>query len=579
MPQSIKIIFGLLGGLAIFIYGMNLMSETLQKVAGEKMKKILALLTKNPFFGVIAGALTTAVLQSSSATTVMAIGFVSAGLMNLPQAISIILGANIGTTITAQIIAFKISNYIYLFIFIGFIISFIFKNQKIKNIGITIFAFGLLFLGIETMGSVMKPLAKSPIFTNLIAKVSNVPVLGVLLGTVMTLVVQSSSATIAVLQNFASQPAADGISSSIGLAGAIPILLGDNIGTTITAILASIGQSKDAKRTAIAHSLFNISGCLIFIWIIPFFADFVRMISPKGNEIDVISRQIANAHTSFNIVMTFLWIPFIWLMVKIVNFIIPEKNNRIKDETEPKFLDSRLVYQPVAAVRLVTKEVIRSAELVRNNFLLMVDIEKKKDEQVLEKISQKCEVVDSLNSKISDYMATMFSVGSLNEEQANEASGILYVMNDVDRINQLLKEVFMNIAEHIPENVKHSKKKKSVKNELVYSKQALDELKASLETIYKNFSDIIFSIADGNKKAAQKVFENKNDIMKISTKLRKGHISRVCSGMCNSKHVVSFNTILNDIDRIANSIINIAEVISKNENFIDFIDDGKNEVL
>ena len=517
MPQSIKIIFGLLGGLAIFIYGMNLMSETLQKVAGEKMKKILALLTKNPFFGVIAGALTTAVLQSSSATTVMAIGFVSAGLMNLPQAISIILGANIGTTITAQIIAFKISNYIYLFIFIGFIISFIFKNQKIKNIGITIFAFGLLFLGIETMGSVMKPLAKSPIFTNLIAKVSNVPVLGVLLGTVMTLVVQSSSATIAVLQNFASQPAADGISSSIGLAGAIPILLGDNIGTTITAILASIGQSKDAKRTAIAHSLFNISGCLIFIWIIPFFADFVRMISPKGNEIDVISRQIANAHTSFNIVMTFLWIPFIWLMVKIVNFIIPEKNNRIKDETEPKFLDSRLVYQPVAAVRLVTKEVIRSAELVRNNFLLMVDIEKKKDEQVLEKISQKCEVVDSLNSKISDYMATMFSVGSLNEEQANEASGILYVMNDVDRINQLLKEVFMNIAEHIPENVKHSKKKKSVKNELVYSKQALDELKASLETIYKNFSDIIFSIADGNKKAAQKVFENKNDIMKIST--------------------------------------------------------------
>lgn len=579
MPQSIKIIFGLLGGLAIFIYGMNLMSETLQKVAGEKMKKILALLTKNPFFGVIAGALTTAVLQSSSATTVMAIGFVSAGLMNLPQAISIILGANIGTTITAQIIAFKISNYIYLFIFIGFIISFIFKNQKIKNIGITIFAFGLLFLGIETMGSVMKPLAKSPIFTNLIAKVSNVPVLGVLLGTVMTLVVQSSSATIAVLQNFASQPAADGISSSIGLAGAIPILLGDNIGTTITAILASIGQSKDAKRTAIAHSLFNISGCLIFIWIIPFFADFVRMISPKGNEIDVISRQIANAHTSFNIVMTFLWIPFIWFMVKIVNFIIPEKNNRIKDENEPKFLDSRLVYQPVAAVRLVTKEVIRSAELVRNNFLLMVDIEKKKDEQVLEKISQKCEVVDFLNSKISDYMATMFSVGSLNEEQANEASGILYVMNDVDRINQLLKEVFMNIAEHIPENVKHSKKKKSVKNELVYSKQALDELKASLETIYKNFSDIIFSIADGNKKAAQKVFENKNDIMKISTKLRKGHISRVCSGMCNSKHVVSFNTILNDIDRIANSIINIAEVISKNENFIDFIDDGKNEVL
>ena len=197
--KNFEIIFGLLGGLAVFIYGMNMMSECLQKVAGSKMKSILAMLTKNPFFGVIAGALTTAVLQSSSATTVMAIGFVSAGLMNLPQAISIILGANIGTTMTAQIIAFKISDYIYVFIFIGFIISFICKSEKAKNIGHTIFAFGLLFLGIETMGSVMKPLASSPIFTNMIAQVSGIPVLGVAVGTLMTLVVQSSSATIAVL--------------------------------------------------------------------------------------------------------------------------------------------------------------------------------------------------------------------------------------------------------------------------------------------------------------------------------------------------------------------------------------------
>ena len=222
MNENMQIVFGLLGGLAIFIYGMNMMSECLQKAAGEKMKSILALLTKNPVLGVLAGALTTAVLQSSSATTVMAIGFVSAGLMNLPQAISIIFGANIGTTMTAQIIAFKISDYIYIIIFVGFIIAFIAKSEKAKSIGQTIFAFGLLFLGIETMGDVMKPLASSPMFTQLIASVKHIPVLGVGVGTLMTLVVQSSSATIAVLQNFAAQAGPDGMTSILGLTGAIP---------------------------------------------------------------------------------------------------------------------------------------------------------------------------------------------------------------------------------------------------------------------------------------------------------------------------------------------------------------------
>ena len=209
MNDTIKILFGLFGGLAIFIFGMNMMSECLQKVAGDKMKNILSMLTRNPLLGALAGAVTTAVLQSSSATTVMAIGFVSAGLMTLPQAISIILGANIGTTMTAQIIAFKISDYIYLFIAAGFIVFFVSKSEKIKNIGQTVFAFGLLFEGIEIMGSVMKPLASSPVFTQIIEKVADVPVLGVLAGTGMTLVIQSSSATIAILQNFAAQAAAE----------------------------------------------------------------------------------------------------------------------------------------------------------------------------------------------------------------------------------------------------------------------------------------------------------------------------------------------------------------------------------
>ena len=259
MEELLQIGLGLFGGLALFLYGMNLMSNNLQEAAGERMRAILAAVTKNPFFGVLAGALATAVLQSSSATTVMAIGFVAAGLMGLRQAIPIIMGANIGTTITAQIIAFKLSDYVLGIVLVGFLIMQLAKQGQMKYVGTAVFGFGLLFLGIDTMGAVMKPLAENPVFTDLIAQVTGVPVLGVLVGTLMTLVVQSSSATIAVLQNFASTPGADG-ASIIGLDGAIPILLGDNLGTTITALLAAIGQSRDAKRVALSHCIFNLSG-------------------------------------------------------------------------------------------------------------------------------------------------------------------------------------------------------------------------------------------------------------------------------------------------------------------------------
>ena len=366
MNENVKVVFGLIGGLALFLYGMNSMSDALQKAAGERMKKILGFLTRNPIMGALAGALVTAVLQSSSATTVMVIGFVSAGLMSLPQAISVIFGANIGTTMTAQLMAFKISNYIYPIIFVGFILNFVSKKEKVKNIGMVIFSFGLLFEGIEIMGEVMKPLAGSPVFVDLMGKVSSIPVLGVVLGAVMTLVVQSSSATIAVLQNFASQAGPDGVSSVIGLTGAIPILLGDNIGTTITALLASIGQSKNAKRTAIAHSIFNISGSCVFIFLVPWFAKFVQFISPKGNEIDVISRQIANAHTTFNIVCTLVWLPLIPLMVKIVTTIIRGNDKTEKAAFEPKYLDMKVIEQPAAAMVLVSKELNRLGELAES---------------------------------------------------------------------------------------------------------------------------------------------------------------------------------------------------------------------
>lgn len=320
-----KMILGFTGGLALFLYGMNLMIENLQRSAGDRMKRILEFMTGNPLLGVIAGAITSAVLQSSGAITVMLIGFVSAGLITLPQAISVIMGANIGTTLTAQLLAFHMGDYIWGIIFLGFLIYFISEKEGVRSLGGAILGFGFLFVGIEKMEQVMEPLAASPVFADMIRKVADIPVLGLLTGTLMTMVVQSSNATIAVLQNLASQAGPDGVTSIIGLAGAIPIMMGDNIGTTITAILASIGQSADAKRTAVAHSVLNITGSLLFLLIIPWFTKIVEYVSPKGPEIKIISRQIANAHTIFNFVCTILWLPFIWLMVKIVNRLIADE--------------------------------------------------------------------------------------------------------------------------------------------------------------------------------------------------------------------------------------------------------------
>lgn len=552
MNETMKVIFGLVGGLAIFIYGMNMMSECLQKAAGEKMKSILSMLTKNPVLGVLAGALTTAVLQSSSATTVMAIGFVSAGLMSLPQAISIILGANIGTTMTAQIIAFKISDYIYLFIFVGFIIAFISKKEKVKNIGQTIFAFGLLFLGIETMGSVMKPLASSAFFVNMIGKVSTIPVLGVGVGALMTLVVQSSSATIAVLQNFASQAGPDGVSSIIGLTGAIPILLGDNIGTTITAVIASIGQPKDARRTAFAHCVFNISGAILFLFLVKPYAALIQYISPKGNEVDVISRQIANAHTGFNLTMTLIWIPLIPIMVKIVMWLVPDKKNEEqKLLSMPKYLDTKLIAQPAAALLLVAREVMNCGDIVEQMLDKIRTRGVKNEKEVDTFVQEHAKSLQALNTSINDYLASMYSEGVLNEEQAAQSAGMLYILCDIDRIGQLALDITENLQ--VQNKGKHK-----------YSKEAVKELKKAIDQICTIYRESIQRISGDGDITIQDVQSQKESIMNLDEKIRKNHISRVGKGKCDSKLTAPFNEVLHNIDRIGNSCVNLVEVAEDN---------------
>ena len=547
MNETIKVIFGLIGGLALFLYGMNSMSDALQKAAGERMKKILGFLTRNPVMGVLAGALVTAVLQSSSATTVMVIGFVSAGLMSLPQAISVIFGANIGTTMTAQLMAFKISNYIYPIIFIGFLLNFVSKKEKVKNVGMVIFSFGLLFEGIEIMGGVMKPLAGSPIFTDLMGKVTQIPVLGVLLGMVMTLVVQSSSATIAVLQNFASQAGADGIHSVIGLTGAIPILLGDNIGTTITALLASIGQSKNAKRTAVAHSVFNISGSVLFLFLIRPLAAFVEWVSPKGPELEVISRQIANAHTTFNICCTLIWLPLIPVMVKIVTFLVRGKKEETVSQLEPKYLDDKVLGQPMAAMYLLSQEISRLSEYTADMIGYAQDaLVGKEPVAAQQNYTNAHEIVKSLQEHISNYITRLFSGGGLTESQSEQTAGLLFVTNNMDRVADRCEEI--NVATQ-----------KFTAEGKMLSKDARDEVRRCFKIANNLFSASMEAVTLGDEQIAAKVTKEKNRMRKAQKNCNKAHLSRVKEKSCDASMTAAYSDILYNLDRIADNCVGIAE--------------------
>lgn len=547
MNEVCKVVFGLAGGLALFLYGMNSMSDALQKAAGEKMKKILEFLTKNPIMGVLAGALVTAVLQSSSATTVMVIGFVSAGLMSLPQAISVIFGANIGTTMTAQLMAFKITDYIYPIIFVGFMLYFASKKEKVKNVGLVIFSFGLLFEGIEIMGSVMKPLANSPIFVELMAKVSDIPVLGVLLGAVMTLVVQSSSATIAVLQNFASQPGPDGVTSVIGLAGAIPILFGDNIGTTITALLASIGQSKNAKRTALAHSIFNITGSIVFLFLIPVLAKFVQFISPKGPEVEVISRQIANAHTTFNVVCTLVWLPLIPLMVKIVTTIVRGDDTKKVHSYESQYLDDKMIGQPIPAMYMVSNEINRIATSTEKMLKILKEIVSGDNKEETKSLFKKYHnAIKTLQDAIVTYISKLFTGGALTEVQAERVAGYLAIANNIDRIADRCGDV-VDIYERIGTSEK------------ILSEQAKEELAQCVTIAEELFEQAITAVATDNVDQAEQVIQDKKRMRKAQKKSTKKHLERLQENLCDPELTRAYSGILLNLDRVADNCTGIAE--------------------
>lgn len=330
MDQGLAMILQLFGGLALFLYGMEEMSGSLQNAAGNRLKRTLQTVTGSPLRGVATGFLVTALLQSSSAVTVILIGFVGAGLLELRQAIPVVFGSNIGTTVTAQLLSFSFEELRYAFLIAGVLLCFALPEGRLRAAATALVGFALLLEGIVVMGAAVEPLTAGTAFPRLLQRVRQKPLLGLLTGLGMTLTVQSSSATIAILQRVAAMPATDGAHSILGLHGALPVLLGDNIGTTITAVLASVPAGRDAKRLAAAHACFNLSGAVLFLLFLPQYVRVVEFLSPKGGELAVIVRQIANAHSLFNLICTLFWLPFTGQMERLVRVLVPQKESGIR---------------------------------------------------------------------------------------------------------------------------------------------------------------------------------------------------------------------------------------------------------
>ncbi len=524
--------FTLFGGLGLFIYGMNLMGEGLEKAAGDRMQRLLELLTRNKLIGVLVGASVTAVVQSSSATTVMVIGLVNAGLMDLSQAIGVIMGANIGTTVTAQLIAFKLTNIALPAIGLGTAIL-LFSRQKAKKFfGQVVLGFGLLFLGMETMQVALEPLAELPAFANFLASFSKNPLLGIAAGFLTTGIVQSSSATIGILQALASQ----GI---ISISAALPILFGDNIGTTVTALLSSIGTNITARRAALLHFMFNLIGSLIFLLLLPFVQILVTYTSTDP------VRQIANAHSIFNITNTLIQLPFAFLLVKLAIRIIPGEPDII--ERGVKYIDERLLQTPSIAFSQAKKEINRMGYLALESLRDSVNTFISFDKEKVIKAQEKEVVVNELARELTKYLSQL-SRRPLAPKDAKFITDFINAVNDMERVGDHAMNI-LELAEY--------KKEKN----LPFSNIALKELVDMFSKVQDTFAMAIECFYNNDNDKAKKVAVCEEEIDEMEKQLRANHIKRLNEGKCNPSSGVIYLDILNNLERVGDHSFNLATYI------------------
>ncbi|NLZ38058.1 MAG: Na/Pi cotransporter family protein [Firmicutes bacterium] len=528
----VRIIMQLIGGLGLFLFGMQLMASGMQKAAGDRMRRILELLTNNRIVAVFTGIIATVLVQSSSTITVMIVGFVNAGLMTLYQAAGVIYGANIGTTFTGQIIAFDINTLIYPAIGLGALLNFFGQRRTYKYIGQAALGIGVIFLGMNIMSDAMRPARELPFFLNMIATFGTKPLLGVLIGAVFTGLIQASGATLALVIVMTTQ----GI---ITLPAAIAVLVGSNIGTCVTAMIASIGTSVPARRTAVAHLLFNVTGAVL---VLIFFKPFVALITATASGI---TRQTANAHTFFNVINTLLFLPFTKQFVALVTRLVP--GDDVVVEAGPKYLDKRMLLTPDVAIGGVRNELLRMAALAREMVQEAVQVFLQDDKKLIQQVMQKEDLVDSLEKEITLYLAEL-AQHSLTKAQSKEVSVLMHAVNDLERI-----------ADHA-ENITRLSEEK-LEGRLPISDQAREELQTMYAKVDEMLENALLAFEKRDFLLAGQVVDQDDEIDTLEKVLRKSHISRINDKICFPPSGIIFLDVISNLERIADHTTNFAQVV------------------
>ncbi len=532
-----SIIFEFFGGLGIFLLGIKSMGDGLQKSAGDRLKDILDKFTSNPILGVIAGMIVTMLIQSSSGTTVLTVGLVNAGFMTLRQSIGVIMGANIGTTITAFIIGIKLEEYALPILAIGAIILFFSKNQKLSNIGEAIFGFGALFFGLKLMGDGLAPLQEVQAFHELMVDMSENSILGFLVGMVFTFVVQSSSATIGILQNLFGQGA-------IELEGALPVLFGNNVGTTITAVLASIGAAVAARRAALTHVVFNVIGSIIIMILLVPYTNLIAMIRDAlGLNAEM---TIAFAHGIFNIANTLLLLPFIGVLAFIVTKLVPGEDSSLG--IEPTHLDPIFIQQsPSVALDQAKEEVVRMGMYAVRGLEEAALFASTHESIHADNALQLENTINRMDQEITDYLIDLAAT-QLSESDSEKHSALLDCVRDIERMG----DHFENIIELI---------QFKISNKIILTEQAKEDLEEMFEITIKSSKEAVESLLDRNRQKALRVVEYETQIDQMEKTFRKKHIIRLNEGICAPNSGMIYVDIISNLERIGDHALNIAEEV------------------
>lgn len=533
--MALEIAIGAFGGLGLFIYGMHLMAAGLQKAAGKKLEQIIGVLTKNRVIGVFVGAMVTAIIQSSSATTVMVVGFVNAGIMNLNQAVGLIMGANVGTTMTAQIVSFKLEAYAPVAVGLGMFMYMISKKQKNKHIAEILLGFGILFIGMEFLKDSLVPLREVQAFKDVLVSFGTNPVLGLLIGFALTFIVQSSSASIGMLIALASQ-------GLLPIEAALPILYGDNIGTCTTALLSSIGTNINAKRAAIMHLTFNVIGSLLFMIFLTYP---IKMLVMQLDPTDV-ARQIANAHTMFNLINVVIQLPFAFVLIKIATWLVPDGKVDEKSKVT-KYIDERILETPSIALNSAIKETLHMGNTARESFVESMSALFEGKEEHAYRTFEIEKTVNVLEKAITDYLVKL-SNKEITEANRIKVDGLFNAINDIERIGDHAD----NIAELALD---------SIEKRIVFSPDALTELKEMYEYALDAFRLTLESLRELNRDKALVVIKYEEKVDHLEKVCRKHHIDRLNRNECTSESGIIFNDIISNIERVSDLSANIARLV------------------